>query len=368
MHTRRQFVVDGTAVVASTIAIESCAAEKHETYADAVRQTWRGTDGVPATTATVMRELVRSATLAPSSHNTQCWTFDVRERLVTIAPDFHRRCPAVDPDDHHLFVSLGCATENLVQAALAFGFHSHVDFDDHTPGAIAVALDQTKPAASTLFAAIPGRQSTRGKFDGTPLTGAEFELLERMARGNGVQLLLITDRPKMEAILELIVEGNTVQMNDTAFVDELKSWIRFSDAEAVATRDGLFTRTSGNPSIPHWIGSPLFPLLYRVGPENEKYVKQVRSSSGIAVFLSAADDPAHWIESGRSFERFALQATAMGVRTSMVNQAVEVSSVRSQLVGLLGVPTLRPDLVVRFGRGREMPRSLRRPVGSVVTA
>jgi hypothetical protein len=26
-----------------------------------------------------------------------------------ILPDLSRRCPAVDPDDHHLFVSLGCA-------------------------------------------------------------------------------------------------------------------------------------------------------------------------------------------------------------------------------------------------------------------
>src|SRR6202035_5037726 len=74
--------------------------------------------------AALLRELVRYATLAPSSHNTQCWKFRVQERSITIEADVSRRCPVVDPDDHHLFVSLGCATENLAQAALANGLYA----------------------------------------------------------------------------------------------------------------------------------------------------------------------------------------------------------------------------------------------------
>ncbi len=66
-----------------------------------------------------LRDLVRQATLAASSHNTQPWKFALAERSITILPDFTRRTPIVDPDDHHLFVSLGCATENLVHAARA---------------------------------------------------------------------------------------------------------------------------------------------------------------------------------------------------------------------------------------------------------
>ncbi|MEO8133510.1 MAG: hypothetical protein ABI831_06015 [Betaproteobacteria bacterium] len=66
-----------------------------------------------------MLDLVRQAILAPSSHNTQCWRFQIAEKSISIAPDLKRRCPAVDPDDHHLFVSLGCATENMVHAALS---------------------------------------------------------------------------------------------------------------------------------------------------------------------------------------------------------------------------------------------------------
>ena len=60
-----------------------------------------------------VRDLIRFATLAPNSHNTQPWRFHVGHGLIDIAADFSRRTPAVDPDDHHLFVSLGCAAENL---------------------------------------------------------------------------------------------------------------------------------------------------------------------------------------------------------------------------------------------------------------
>ena len=40
-------------------------------------------------------------------------------------------------------------------------------------------------------------------------------------------------------------------------------------------------------------------------------------------------------------------------------------AVRSPFAAALGLPGQRPDLVVRFGRGPTMPRSLRRPVEAV---
>ena len=54
----------------------------------------------------------------------------------------------------------------------------------------------------------------------------------------------------VQASLAYVVEGNTAQMNDLAFVEELKSWIRFGRGEGVKAGDGLFSATSGNPSVP----------------------------------------------------------------------------------------------------------------------
>ncbi|MBV1724335.1 MAG: hypothetical protein KUA43_12905 [Hoeflea sp.] len=71
--------------------------------------------------------LVHHATLAANSHNTQPWLFSGTAEQVTIRPDLSRATPAVDPDNHHLYASLGCAAENLSLAASAAGRASAVE-------------------------------------------------------------------------------------------------------------------------------------------------------------------------------------------------------------------------------------------------
>ena len=315
-----------------------------------------------------VHDLVRQATLAPSSHNTQCWRFRVTKRSITIAPDLTRRCPVVDPDDHHLFVSLGCAAENLVHAALAAGLRADPRFDSIGDGAISVNLEPTQKQITPLFQAISERQSTRGDYNGEPIVPAELRLLEQAGMGEGVTVRILTARPAIESVLEYVVSANTAQMNDAAFVEELKAWIRFGADEALRTGDGLFAGTTGNPALPRWLGSRMMGLFYTVKSESERYTRQIRNSAGIAVFVSERNDKAHWVQAGRCYERFALQATALGIRNAFLNQPVEVGSVRPQFAAWLGVTAQqRPDLVVRFGRGPAMPLSMRRPVQAVLT-
>ena len=151
-----------------------------------------------------------------------------------------------------------------------------------------------------------------------------------------------------------------------AFVKELKSWVRFNEADALATGDGLFSRLTGNPTLPRWLGNFVFNMVLSERSENDRYAKQLRSSAGVAVFVGDRADPANWFEVGRAYERFALAATALGVRTAFVNQPVEVQAVRAQFAQWLGLGSRRPDLVVRFGRGPQLPYSLRRPVAAVI--
>ncbi|NVO04993.1 MAG: Tat pathway signal protein [Rhodoferax sp.] len=312
-------------------------------------------------------ELVRYASLAPSSHNTQCWKFALGSngRAITVLPDLARRCPAVDPDEHHLFVSLGCATENLVQAALAHGFQGEALLDTAT-GAVRVALEPVRARTTELFGAMAQRQCTRGDYDGKALSAQELALLQRAGSSDQVQLLLITGRAAMEQVLDYVVQGNSAQLADEAFVQELKAWIRFNAAQAARLRDGLYSVCSGNPNIPSWIGNAALRWVLTAKSENDKYARQVRNSAGLAVFVGRAADKAHWVEVGRCYERFALQAAALGIRNAFLNQPVEVAALRAPFATAMGLGGQRPDLVVRFGRGPALPSSLRRPVESVM--
>lgn len=328
------------------------------TYDQAVRSTWRPLQASPRD-----RELVRYATLAANSHNTQPWMFSAAGNEISIEPDFNRRCPAVDPDDHHIFVSLGCAAENLCHAAAALGLQA-------TPAAagdkVVVGLEPAPPIRSPLFEAIAARQSTRAKYDGRPVTTEALRLLETAGREPGISLIIMTDRSRMANVTDYVVQGNAAQMRDRAFMDELASWMRFSEADAVAAMDGLFSRSSGNPAMPAWLARPLLKMFFTEAGENKKYREHIESSAGLAVFVSEADDKAHWLAAGRACQRFGLQATALGLKYAFINQPVEVPALRSQFASFLGIGSRRADIVLRFGTGPELPRSLRRPPEQVM--
>lgn len=363
--TRREFAATMPLVVASPLVLSACASDADDTYATIATAIRQPVDVTRASGAALHRALVGYATLAPSSHNTQCWKFAIEEQAIVLMPNLARRCPAVDPDNHHLFVSLGCATENLVVAASAHGLHAEAQVDVPTTS-IRVALAAMPAQRTVLFDAIPSRQCTRGDYDGRAISTAELRLLERAGSSDRVQLLLLTDRPMMDRVMDYIVQGNTAQLDDKAFMRELRTWLRFNGAAAARARDGLYSATSGSPNLPTWMGSIGFDLLFTARSENDKIRRQIGNSAGVAVFVGAASDVSHWIEVGRCYERFALQATALGIRNAFLNKPVEVAAIRPRFADALGLTNRRPDLVVRFGRGPTMPMSLRLPLDAVI--
>jgi hypothetical protein len=310
-------------------------------------------------------ELVRFATLAANGHNTQPWRFARTASGLTLAPDATRRTPVVDPDDHHLYASLGCAAENLMLAASAYGLGAAYAFDPET-ARIGIDLTPANRPVDALVAAIPKRQSTRSVYSGAAVAPADLAALRAVAAVEGVDTLLITDRPGIARVRDAVIEGNRLQMQDEAFVRELRRWIRFDAAAALRTNDGLFGAASGNPVVPEWLGRSLFSMVFTVDGETRKYQAQMDSSAGLAVFSAVRADPLHWALAGRACQRFALQAAALGVKTAFVNQPVEVAAMRPQFADAVGFSGRRVDLVMRFGYAADLPFSLRRPVSAVL--
>ena len=312
------------------------------------------------------RDLIRYATLAPNGHNTQPWRFRLGEKRIDILPDFARRTPVVDPDDHHLFISLGAAAENLSLASAARGQPGEVRFDALDGGVVTFDYDSGPMGESALFDAIPKRQSTRTEYDGRKVGAADLDRLARAAAVPCVDLVLLTDRPRIDRIRDLVVAGNSAQMADAAFVRELKAWLRFNPRRALRTGDGLYSAASGSPALPDWLGPKAFDMFSTAASQNDAYTRQIASSAGIAVFVGAGAGQAHWVAVGQACQRFALQATALGLKHAFINQPVEVAGLRPDLAALIGMTGRRPDIVMRFGYGPAMPWSPRRPVASVI--
>lgn len=332
-------------------------------YEDEISALWRHRSLSSSSEADYLFHYAR---LAANAHNTQPWLFGKEAGSYVIKLDPARRTPVVDPNDHHLYCSLGCATENMLLAANAAGKHALVTFDPVGDGEIQVRLSPGAAPKDPLFEAIVDRQCTRSDYSGRAVPNDHLNRLSEAAHMAGCELIIVTDKPVIEQVLELILSANSVQVGDAAFVSELKSWLRFNDASALATRDGLYAPCSGNPKLPNWLSGPVFKMVFNARAENKKCSRQIRSSSGLAIFVSDKDDREHWIQAGRSYQRFALQATLLGIKHAFLNQPVEVSQFRSELGALLGLGNKRPDLLVRFGYADAMPRSLRRPVRQIM--
>lgn len=316
-----------------------------------------------------LSSLIRYATLAANSHNTQPWTFAANKTELIISPDWSRKTSAVDPNNHHLFVSLGCAAENFTIAANATGKSVEIAASEQLADSIHIGWVNGKTKQNELFTAIPTRQTTRLDYDGKKLSARDLNILETAALEEGVSVLFFDSAKQLKQLAEFVLEGNSKQFATPEFRRELKQWIRFNPGHAISMGDGLFGPCSGREqSVPTWLGKSLFDWFLDVESENQKYLNQIASSSGIAIFIAEKQDKHSWIKVGRSLQRFALQATAMGLKHSYLNQAVEVAEVRSQLMNWLGAPESRASLILRFGYGPSLPMSIRRPVESVIVS
>ncbi len=311
-------------------------------------------------------ELVRAVCLAASSHNTQPWRFEVTPTAVVIRPDRHRRCPVVDPDDAHLYRSLGCAAENLVVAASGQGLGAKVRYDAVDDAVVVDLAPDPDVVPSPWLPALPTRQCTRLPFDGTTLPPEHLARLEEAVRAPNVRAVLLTGRTALESFGELVARGDRAQLRDRRFRSELLRWVRFNAPAELRRRDGLAGRCSRQPALPTWLGRALAPFVItsRVQEATDRHA--IATSAAVAVLLASDDTPATWVEVGRAVERMLLEAASLDVRTAFVNQPIEVVALHDELARLVGPGTDRVQLAVRLGRGPVAPYSIRRRTEEVI--
>ncbi len=335
-------------------------------YDGQVQQTWDSPFKKEAAAPAQMREIIHYASLAASGHNTQPWKFALQGSAIQIHPDYSRRLPVVDPHDRELWISLGCALENLAIAAQAAGYESDITYPVPDADYVTVQVQPTASSASNpLFEAIPNRQNTRSLYKGQPVPAAELKSLESMPMEAGISVRAFTAVDQREAIPEYIKEGDRRQYGDQAFIDELLTWLRFNKSEAFQTLDGLYTRCTGNPEVPRWMGK-LFVTTASAGQQAQTDEKNLRSSSGFFVIISEQDDKQHWLGTGRVYERLALNLTALKIKSAFLNQPIEVAGLRAEFQSYLNIGTAQPQLLMRFGYADPMPHSLRRPVEEIL--
>ncbi len=305
-------------------------------------------------------KIVKYAAKAPSGHNTQPWRFKTGNDLIIVLPDLSRALPVVDPDNHALYISLGCALENMVIAANEFKFLTRVEFtgDESNPQIVVKLSAAPLTDKSGLFDYIVKRQVTRSRFKPEKVPGDLLSELFNETEGVHVRLFLSDE--EINSLTPYIIEANSLQFGNKAFVNELVGWLRFSEKEVMTKGDGIWSASMGLPGTGRFIGSIIMKNFASAGTGEKRLRKLISASAGFALFMVEKNDPYNWIKLGQAFQQFGLRATKYQVSHAHLNMPCEEIQVRNKLIHDFHLDNLTPLLLIRFGYSDPMPYSFRR--------
>lgn len=311
-------------------------------------------------------EIARYASLAPSGHNTQPWRFRIANDTITVIPDPEAALPVVDGDNRELYISLGCAVENLCIAAGHFGYETFIT--ERNGEGITVKLAKSRGIAEgPLFFQIEKRQTNRSIYKSDTIPGEVLERLQSVDMEKHIRFYFIgMGTPSADAITEFILRGNEIQMNDPAFRNELLSCMRFNRKHIEATRNGLSYRVFGNPPLPRLLARPVVKLFLKPDIQNKSDRKKINASSHFVVCTTRQDTIGEWIDLGRTLQRFLLKATETGIACAFLNQPCEVTALASSLREALPVNREYPALILRIGYGKPLPYSPRKKIETLL--
>ncbi len=311
-------------------------------------------------------KMVSYATKAPSGHNTQPWLFELYDDKIVISPDFTKALPVVDADNRELFMSLGCAAENLCLAVSALQYHTKVEVD--STGNILVHLEKSvEITPNPLFEQIEKRQTNRSKYNGTKIPEETISnILQQTQTTENKIYAWDKNTTEFAQLTDFVLQGNLLQMNDKAFKEELLSWIRFNKKHSESTNDGISYAVMGAPNLPKPITEFFVKLALNAKSQNKTDLKNINSSSHLLLLTSQENNIASWIETGRILQRLLLTLTQNNIAVAYLNQPCEERKLSTEMQTILPINGQIPQILLRIGYAEPMPYSKRKAISEVI--
>jgi len=290
-------------------------------------------------------QAARASLHAPSVFNTQPWTWRIDGDTMELHADPTRKLDSTDPEGRLLILSCGAALHHARTALAADGWHATVERfpDDARPGLLARirlgASVSPDPQAQRMAAAIPLRRTDRRAFGEREVTEAELTTLRRLVEHQGAYLHVL--RPDQVVMLAISAElAGGAELDDPAYRAELHHWT----SRPASAGDGVPPATAVRPELRR------VPVRDFAPDSSAGLAAGAAHDQGAAFVILFGDDdqPANLLRGGEALSALLLLATADGLATAPLSDAIEVEWPRHLLRGLLA-DVGEPYLVVRLG-------------------
>ncbi|MER6972853.1 hypothetical protein ABT304_17460 [Nocardioides sp. NPDC000445] len=310
-----------------------------------------------------LRAIIELACRAPSVHNTQPWAWAVRDTMLLLRADPHRKLLHADPNERDLVMSCGAALHELVVAAAGMGWACTVHRtpeNGRTDLLAVVTFSPREPDVADLgrLAALEQRHTDRRQVSSWPVPRERLDHLAGLVRDHAVVATTIPDhlRPVVVSALE---NARAHQSTDEAYLAELYSWTRGGTEDGIP-ESSLLAAGSDPASYTRFPSGTLADSHDEAGPSAEEWL----------VLTTASDDPLSWLRAGEALDAIWLSCTTSGLALVPYTQPIEIGSTRRTLQHDLLGDNSCPQVLVRIGWPQRayqpLPPTPRRPVDDVL--
>ncbi len=289
------------------------------------------------------------AVLAPSGHNSQPWQFDARDNIIDIRADMSRALPASDPNCRQLYISLGCAMENLLIAAEGYRFHYDIAYFPKDGVAASITFsgsgEQGVIEPKSDIIAVTKRHTNRNPYTTKMPEQTFLQKIKSLGTGN-VQITLVSQQTQREKISDIVSEALITTMDNKSFRMELSRYLKPNNTNSPIGMTGAGFLM---PTAVSFIAPVLIKFVNVNKLSKKEDVALLKEHTPVfGVISTLADEPKAWLKAGQLYERVAVEAEKGNIKTHPLAAAIETGKYCGQLQNALEIPS-RPQVFFRLG-------------------
>jgi hypothetical protein len=270
----------------------------------------------------------------------------------------------VDPDGRQLHISVGAAVHHAVLALHGIGRRAHVSLipDPSNPDQLARITTHPsdalpRPDDWALLHATRDRHTHRSAFAGGRLSKPLLVDLAGAAERQGAYVRYVELAGERRMLANLVAEATRRLEADPAYRREVLAWAGRREGDP----DGLPASALPPPATGHEFRQRSF------GPSPRLWIGEAEAEHpDILMLWSPTDAPDAWLWTGMALSALLLTAACAGVAGGMLNQPIEIPSLREQIRQEMRLPGF-PQILLRLGYAAGVTPTPRRQLSEVLT-
>lgn len=300
-----------------------------------------------------LRHLIGFAVLAPSSHNSQPWKFVLDGNKIKVFADFSRALAVSDKDNRQLYISIGCAIENLITATEYYGLRFKINYFPNDNKELVAEIefenlgdqDHSSQKEEHKIHHINKRSVNRNKYERENIDENFINEIKRYSN-NDILVSIITDKDKIDEISEIMRKAIRTALADKEFRKELSQYVKHNKTKEYYGMPGF------------GFGMPLpISLIF---PKAVKHIDVSRVNSkqdsdliknhtpAICIIGTKGNNELLWVKAGEVYEKIALDAQKSGIKTAVMAAATQIGDFHKDLQKVLE-NDFRPQVFFRMG-------------------